>query len=149
MSKNKLTPAAERANRPIRSERPKPPSGPLTAEELLGLHEIEIREVDMDQYWPGRSVYLRELTVSERDVFERESLKRIGRGKKTRFEPTFHEPTVRLLVRCLCDKGGKLLFKMSQMSELTKLGAAPMNYLWRVARDMNGLADDEDEREKN
>ena len=55
----------------------------LNRDELLNLDDVEIEEVDMNQWWPGKKVFVRSMTVADRDSFEAEGLKREGKGKKT------------------------------------------------------------------
>ena len=82
----------------------------LDRDTLLSLEDAEIEEVDMDKWWPGKKVFVRSMTVADRDAFEAEGLKREGKGKKTRYVPTLKDTRSRLLVRCLCERFRRAYF---------------------------------------
>ena len=123
----------------------------LNRDDLLSLEDTEIEEVDMDQWWPGKKVFIRSMTVADRDAFEAEGLKREGKGKKLRYVPTLKDTRTRLLVRCMCDEAGTLLFGPEDRDALSRKHSGAMEHLTDIARRINGLSGDEDteDREKN
>ena len=126
----------------------------LDRDTLLSLEDAEIEEVDMDKWWPGKKVFVRSMTVADRDAFEAEGLKREGKGKKTRYVPTLKDTRSRLLVRCLCDASGVLIFGPEDAPQLARKHSGAMEHLTDIARRINEMSgsDDEEpnaEREKN
>ena len=123
----------------------------LNRDQLLNLDDVEIEEVDMDQWWPGKKVFLRSMTVADRDSFEAEGLKREGKGKKLRYVPTLKDTRTRLLVRCLCDESGALLLGPEDIEALSRKHSGAMEHLTDIARRINGLSGDDDaeDQEKN
>lgn len=115
----------------------------LGREELLKLaDELEIRKVKLD----SGEVYLKELTGSERDAYE-QSLYEIKRNKP---EMRMEHARAKLLVKTICDKEGKLLFKNADIVAVGKIPAKILDKLFEVAQDMNGLAEGEiEEQVKN
>ena len=123
----------------------------LTADDLLSLEDAEIREVDMSKWWPGRTVFIRSMTARARDEFEASGLRKVGKGNKVRFEPTFEDPRTRLLVQCLCAEDGTLLFTQEDIGRLSVRHAGAIVHLAEIAREINGIGegDDDEELEKN
>ena len=134
--------------RPMVTPAPPPPPRArqaLDRDELLSLDDAEIEEVDMNQWWPGKKVFVRSMTVADRDAFEAEGLRREGRGKKTRYVPTLKDTRSRLLVRCLCDDSGVLIFSPEDAPQLARKHSGAVEHLTEVARRINGLSGDDDE----
>ena len=72
----------------------------LTKEQILGVKDLIIREVEMPEW--GGSVYVRGLTGSERDAFEASVIEQ--RGKTNRVNMI--NVRAKLLVLTICDKDG-------------------------------------------
>ena len=99
----------------------------------------ELQEVQVPEW--GVTVWLKQLTVGERDSFEAEAyaMKENGLIKDIRSK---------FLARCLCDKDGKPLCKNYQ--ELTTLSSQPMERLFDIAQNYNKLTnEDVEELAKN
>jgi hypothetical protein len=85
----------------------------------------------------GGIVYVRAMTGTERDAWERSLVAQ--RGKK--FVPQTENVRARLLVRCLCDEQGVLLFALGDADELGKLAASILAPLYEAAQRLNGVSD--------
>ena len=145
---------SEQKAKPLRPNKtPAPPPPPrsrqaLNRDDLLSLEDAEIEEVDMNQWWPGKKVFVRSMTVADRDAFEAEGLKREGKGKKLRYVPTLKDTRTRLLVRCLCDEAGALLLGPEDIEALSRKHSGAMEHLTEVARRINGLSGEEEDEEQ-
>ena len=89
----------------------------------------------------GLTVWIKQLTVGERDSFEAEAFAaRKGDG-------LMDNP---FLVRTLCDESGQPLCKPEEFAELAALSSKPMERLFEVAQKHNRLTDsDVEELAKN
>ena len=90
------------------------------------------------------TVYIKQLTVGERDSFEAEAFAaRKGDG-------LMDNPRSKFLVRTLCDEYGVTLCKPEEFAELAGLSSKPMERLFEKAQDHNSLTDkDVEELAKN
>jgi len=92
----------------------------------------------------GLTVWIKQLTVGERDSFEAEAFAaRKGDG-------LMDNPRSKFLVRTLCDESGKPLCKPEEFAELAALSSKPMERLFEEAQKHNRLTnDDVEELAKN
>jgi len=92
----------------------------------------------------GLTVWIKQLTVGERDSFEAEAFAaRKGDG-------LMDNPRSKFLVRTLCDESGQPLCKPEEFAELAALSSKPMERLFEVAQKHNRLTDsDVEELAKN
>jgi hypothetical protein len=85
----------------------------------------------------GLTVYIKQLTVGERDSFEAEAFAaRKGDG-------LMDNPRSKFLVRTLCDEQGQLLCKPEEFAELAALSSKPMERLFEEAQKHNRLTNDD------
>jgi hypothetical protein len=84
----------------------------------------------------GLTVYLKQMTVGERDSFEQEMSQRV-KGSQ------LDNPRSRFLVRVLCDEHGKPLCSVDEFAELASLGSKPMERLFEAAQKTNRMGDDD------
>ena len=81
----------------------------------------------------GKTVYLRAMTAAEKDEWFFQIADAAKRGEE------YKNMTARLLVRCLCDGGGNLLFKPSDADVLGKADAGLLAMLFEEASELCGL----------
>ena len=98
----------------------------LTRDQLLQAMPLAVERVDLPAF--GDAVFVRELTVSERDKFEEILI--------TRPAPDYR---AELLVRCLCDQEGKRLFTDGETELFKDLGAARLQPAFATAMRLSAL----------
>lgn len=81
----------------------------------------------------GKTVYLRAMSAAEKDDW----FFQIAEAAKRKDEYT--NMTARLLVRCICDGAGNLLFKPTDAEALGKSDANVLSFLFGEASDLCGL----------
>lgn len=92
----------------------------------------------------GLTVYIKQLTVGERDSFEAEAFA----ARKS--DGLMDNPRSKFLVRTLCDEHGRTLCKPEEFAELAELSSKPMERLFEAAQTHNRLTDsDVEELAKN
>lgn len=98
--------------------------------------------VDVPEW--GLTVWIKQLTVGERDSYEAEVFKaRKGDG-------LMDNPRSKFLVRTLCDENGEPLCKPEDFADLAALSCKPMERLFEAAGKHNRLTDsDVEELAKN
>lgn len=112
----------------------------LTKDQILAADDMGLLEVPVKEW--GGSVYIRVMTVSERDAYEREWI-----GKRETGVENFR---TKFLQRVLCDEKGELLFSGDEIEALGKKSARVMAGLWEKAMKHNALmAGDVEELAKN
>jgi len=91
----------------------------------------------------GLTVYLKQLSVGERDSFEAEAYSCRDKGLMNDIRSKF-------LVRTLCDENGDVLCRPDQFAQLAELSSKPMERLFDAAQKHNSLSDtDVEELAKN
>jgi hypothetical protein len=115
----------------------------LDRQKLLNMsNEINIEKVKVKDDF----VYIKEMTGTERDAYE-QSLFRMNNNKPTM---TMENARAKLLVKVICDKDGKRIFKDADINALGSLPAKVLDKLFSKAQSMNGISDDDiDELTKN
>ena len=102
----------------------------LSKEDILTANDPNLLEVQVPE-WRG-SVFLRVMTVGERDRYELE-------WNRTNGEiPDFR---TKFLACCLADAKGKRLFTDAEITELCEKSSKVMHRLWRAAMDHNDLSE--------
>ena len=117
----------------------------LSREQILASNDMGLMKVSVPE-WPENGkpgeIYVRVMTVGERDAYENEWVK----NKQTGVE----DFRTKFLARCLCDERGIRLFGDEDIAVLNKKSAKVMMRLWQVAMDHNALTDtDVEELAKN
>lgn len=109
----------------------------------------KIKKADKKQLMPievpewGLTVYIKQLTVGERDSFEAEAYANRDSGLMSDIRSKF-------LVRTLCDENGDVLCNPDEFAQLTELSSKPMERLFDAAQKHNSLSDsDVEELAKN
>lgn len=102
----------------------------LDTQGVLSAADMKLQKVFVKEW--GGSVYLRVMTVGERDSHELDWLEHKEKGVSN-FRTKF-------LLRVLCDKNGKLLFTDTHLPLLAMKSASVMNRLWEKAMKFNALS---------
>ena len=117
----------------------------LNRESLLAKEDLEIIEVDLGK---GEGVYVRQMTGYERDLWERSIVEVDAKGNVERKADDFR---AKLAVCTVCDKEGKLVFKVIDSKALSRsMSAARLEKIVEVAQRLNKITEeDKDELVKN
>lgn len=103
----------------------------LSAEQILAADDLGLLEVKVKQW--GGSVWIRVMSVAERDSYERMWI-----GKRDTGVANFR---TEYLVRTLCDEKGELLFSKEQIEKLGQKSGAVMARLFDAAIKHNGMSE--------
>lgn len=95
----------------------------LTAEQILAADDAGLLEVAVPEW--GGSVFIRVMSVGERDTYERMWI-----GKREQGVDNFR---TEFLARVLCDEKGALLFPKDKVSALSSKSGAVMGRLFDAA----------------
>ncbi len=113
----------------------------FSRDEILGKRRGRVEEVKVPEW--GGTVFVREITASERDAFEASSLDKKGGAKMVNIR-------ARLAVLTLSDSEGKRLFGDADVAALGELPASAMDRIFEASMRVNRLTkSDVDELEKN
>jgi hypothetical protein len=113
----------------------------FSRDEILGKRRGRVEEVKVPEW--GGTVFVREITASERDAFEASSLDKKGGAKMVNIR-------ARLAVLTLSDSEGKRLFGDADVAALGELPASAMDRIFEASMRVNRLSkSDVDELEKN
>src|SRR5262249_18610716 len=85
------------------------------------------------------TVWVRTLTGADRDTWESSSLEKRGKGR----EINMRNIRARLLVLCLEDADGKLIFQADDAEELGQKSAVVLARLFQVAQKVNALREED------
>lgn len=105
----------------------------LTADQILAADDLGLKEVAVPEW--GGSVYIRVMSVGERDEYERMWI-----GKKETGVENFR---TQYLARVLCDEKGKLLFTKQQTEALAGKSGAAMGRLFDEAMKHNRMTEED------
>ena len=112
----------------------------LSRDQILAADDLGMMKVNVPEW--GGEVFIRVMSVGERDAYENEWVQNRGKGVES-FRSKF-------LARCLCDENGERLFSDADISLLEKKSAKIMCRLWDKAMAHNALSnDDVEELAKN
>lgn len=104
---------------------------PLTKEQILAADDMGLLEVQVPEW--GGSVFIRVMTVGERDAYENDWMVNKNKGVDN-FRTKF-------LQKVLCDEKGQLLFTRDEVDKLASKSARVMSTLWEAAMRHNKLTD--------
>lgn len=105
----------------------------LTADDILAADDLGLRKVHVKEW--GGDVYIRVMSVGERDEYERMWI-----GKKETGVENFR---TQYLARVLCDEKGKLLFTRDQVAALANKSGAVMGRLFDEAMRHNRMTEED------
>jgi hypothetical protein len=116
----------------------------ITRETLLKPLPVDIEEVSIPEM--GGSVWIKGMTVRERNMFERQFQSQKGE----RLQKRMSEIRQRMLVACVCNKKGEPLLTKHDIEEIGKQRADIVERLVTVAQRVCGWSDaDVDDMAKN
>lgn len=104
----------------------------LTADQILAADDAGLLKVEVPEW--GGDVYIRVMSVGERDSYERMWI-----GKRESGVENFR---TEYLARVLCDDKGKLLFTKQQTESLASKSGAVMGRLFDAAMKHNYMQED-------
>lgn len=105
----------------------------LSAEQILAADDMGLKRVEVPEW--GGEVFLRVMSVGERDAYERQWI-----GKK---ETGIENFRTRYLAGVLCDEKGKLLFSRDQIASLAEKSGAVMGRLFDEAMKHNKMTEED------
>jgi len=105
----------------------------LSKAQILAADDMGLKEVEVSEW--GGSVFLRVMTVGERDSYENDWMINKSKGVEN-FRSKF-------LQRVLCDEKGELLFTASEIDLLANKSARVITRIWDAAMKHNALTDDD------
>jgi nitrate reductase NapAB chaperone NapD len=113
----------------------------LTREMLLEQRDtLKIEQVQLSR----GAVYVREMTGTEKDIWERSMMKRIANpdpNANVEYETTLEDYKGKLAVVTLCDRHGNLLFTMRDVKKLSSMmSASNLEKVIEVAQEINGIS---------
>lgn len=112
----------------------------LTAEQIIAADDLGLKEIAVPEW--GGSVYVRVMSVGERDAYEK-----LWIGKKDSGVDNFR---TEYLARVLCTDKGELLFSRGQIDALAKKSGAVCGRLFDAALAHNNMSNkDVEELAKN
>ena len=103
----------------------------LTKEQILAADDMGLLKITVPEW--GGDVYIRVMTVGERDAYENEWQRKKDTG--------VDDFRTKFLVRCLVDEKGNRLFDNADVIRLSQKSARVMNRVWLAAMDHNNLSD--------
>jgi hypothetical protein len=103
----------------------------LTKDQILAADDLGLLKLTVPEW--GGDVYIRVMTVGERDAYENEW----QRKKETGVD----DFRTKFLVRCLVDEKGMRLFDNADVTRLSQKSARVMNRVWLAAMEHNNLSD--------
>lgn len=109
----------------------------LSGEEILTVDDRKLERVDVPEW--GGHVWVRGLSGTERDTFERSVIQGKGRNREVNLE-NFRS---KLIVLAAVSKDGVQLFSRSQVSLLGTKSAAALQRVFAKAQDLSGLGDED------
>ena len=113
----------------------------LNRDEILGKSRGRVEEIKVPEW--GGTVFVKEITASERDAFEASSIDKKGSAKMVNIR-------ARLAVLTLSDSTGVRMFADSDVAALGELPASAMDRIFEASMRINRLTkSDVDELEKN
>lgn len=104
----------------------------LSKDQILAADDMGLLKVSVPEW--GGDVFVRVMTVGERDAYENE-----WQQKKSTGVDDFR---TKFLVRCLVDEKGNRLFENGDVARLSQKSARVMNRLWLAAMEHNNLSDE-------
>ena len=122
----------------------------LNREALLKKQVLEIKKVEFED---GDYLFVKEMTASDRDLYEKTLTKAIrnGKGVLTGYETIMENFRSKLACATICDEAGTLLLKPEDVPALSQaMGIKRMDLIIEVANELNKITkEDEEEIIKN
>lgn len=115
----------------------------LNKEQILSTSDLQIKKVHVPE-WNG-DVYVRSLTGTERDKWEKDGLV-ITQGAKQvipQMRPRMDNTRARLVVLTCCDEQGNRLFSDDDIEVLGRKNSAALSLLYNVAASLSGITEED------
>ncbi len=109
----------------------------LTRDEILGADDLNTESVDVPEW--GGTVFVRELTGSERDTWEASVVKTNG----TKVTIDSRNMRAKLVALCVVDADGKRVFTEKDAIKLGAKSAAALDRVVDAARRLSRIGEDE------
>jgi len=109
----------------------------LSKEAILGADDAEFDEVDCPEW--GGTVRIRSISGAQRDSFEAGI--REGKGKDA--DVNLRNLRAKLIVLCAVDENGRKLFTTTDIGDLGKKNAKPIDRLFDACRKIVGMSEDD------
>lgn len=103
----------------------------LTKDQILAADDLGLLKLTVPEW--GGDVYIRVMTVGERDAYENEWQRKRETG--------VDDFRTKFLVRCLVDEKGNRLFDNGDVTRLAQKSARVMNRVWMAAMEHNNLSE--------
>lgn len=103
----------------------------LTRDQILQSNDADMLRLSVPEW--GGDVFIRVMTVGERDAYENEWQRKRETG--------VDDFRTKFLVRCLVDEKGNRLFDNGDVERLAQKSARVMNRVWVAAMEHNNLSD--------
>lgn len=104
----------------------------LTKDQIFSAPDANLLKLHVPE-WKG-DVYVRVMTVGERDAYENEWQRKRETG--------VDDFRTKFLVRCLVNESGERLFDNGDVQRLSQKSAKVMNRIWLAAMEHNNLSDE-------
>jgi hypothetical protein len=135
---------SETMNAPPRPKKEQPPEPPVkqvaVANDFLSI-KPRIKKVWSEYF--QKDVCLREMSAAARDRYGSGMLKQTkDAAGKMAMEADMSNQTAKLLVLCLCDEGGNLLFEEAHAAILGNVPAKALDELRKAAEELSGLGEE-------
>jgi Fe2+ transport system protein B len=118
----------------------------LNRVELLQQDTLKIEKVEL----PGKgTVYVREMTGKEKDVWEQSLMKQVQTGDKknpVQYETSLEDFRAKLAVVTVCDEKGEIIFRPTDVVLLNKrMSASNLDRIVTVAQRLNRITEEDKE----
>ncbi len=107
----------------------------LTKDQILGKKDLKTTELDVPE-WGGGTVRISTMSGRARDRFEKSILSKNG-------ELNHDNIRAKLLIACLVDENGELLFTEKDIIKLGNKSGAALERIFAKAQKQNRLSDDD------
>ena len=114
-----------------------------TKEMILGITDLKSQDVFVEEW--NATVRVREMTGTERGIFEASVSKVTTQGGSTNVEFDAHQLRVRLCALCMVDDNGQRLFSDHEVEKLGAKSARALQTIFDVASKLSGISDDSEE----
>ena len=109
----------------------------LTRDDIANVDDRQYDEVEVPEW--GGSVRVRGMSGTERDAYEASILEQRGNDRKVNLA----NARAKLVVRCLVDEAGQLLFNADDVRLLGRKSAKALERVFDKARELSGMSEDD------
>ena len=109
----------------------------LTRDDIANVDDRQYDEVEVPEW--GGSVRVRGMSGTERDAYEASILEQRGNDRRVNLA----NARAKLVVRCLVDEGGQLMFTPDDVRLLGRKSAKALERVFDKARELSGMSEDD------